>query len=102
ANTAFGRQVVNPSADLDEATLTKIAEMTGGRFFRATDAEGLAQVYREIDRIEPVSGDPQTVRPEVSMFHWPLGLALILGLAAGLAQAPLSLPRRAEPKEVET
>ena len=106
ANTAFGRQVVNPSADLDEETLTKIAEMTGGRFFRATDAEGLAQVYREIDRIEPVSGDPQLLRPEVAMFHWPLGLALILALAAGLAdgfaRAQLSLPRRTAHTEIET
>ncbi len=93
AQTAFGRQVVNPSADLDEATLTEIATRTGGQFFRATDAEGLAQVYREIDRIEPVSGDPQVVRPEVSMLHWPLGLALILTLAAGLSRLPLTLSR---------
>ncbi|MCU4653299.1 VWA domain-containing protein [Roseibacterium sp. SDUM158016] len=92
AQTALGRQVVNPSADLDEATLTRIADMTGGRFFRATDAEGLADVYRAIDRIEPVASDPQVVRPEVSMLHWPLGLALILALAAGLARLPLALP----------
>jgi Ca-activated chloride channel family protein len=94
ANGAFGRQLVNPSADLDEGTLTQIAEMTGGRFFRATNAEGLAQVYREIDRIEPVSGDPQVVRPMVSIFHWPLGLALILALAAGLSNLSLQWPQR--------
>jgi Ca-activated chloride channel family protein len=95
AQTALGRQVVNPSADLDEATLTQIADKTGGQFFRATDAEGLAQVYRAIDRIEPVTGEPQVVRPQVSMFHWPLGLALILTLAAGLSRLPVSLPRLA-------
>jgi Ca-activated chloride channel family protein len=93
AQTAFGRQVVNPSADLDEPMLTRIAETTGGQFFRATDAEGLAQVYRAIDRMEPVSGDPQVVRPEVSMAHWPLGLALILTLASGLSRLPLTLSR---------
>ena len=86
AETAFGQQVVNPSADLDEGTLSKIAEETGGRFFRATNAEGLAQVYREINRIEPVSADPQVVRPEVAIYFWPLGLALGLALAAGLSR----------------
>ena len=30
---AFGRATMNPSADLDEATLTRIAEQTGGRYF---------------------------------------------------------------------
>lgn len=91
AQTAFGRQVVNPSADLDEGTLTQIAEMTGGKFFRATNAEGLAQIYREINRIEPVAAEPQLVRPEVAIFYWPLGLALILTLAAGFYR--MSLPR---------
>lgn len=100
AQTAFGRQVVNPSADLDEATLSQIADMTGGKFFRATDAEGLAQVYRAIDRIEPVSGDPQVVRPEISMMHWPLGLALVLALGAGLSRLPLRLPRLS-PRDTE-
>jgi Ca-activated chloride channel family protein len=31
-----GRRRINPSADLDEDTLTKIAQLTGGRYFRAT------------------------------------------------------------------
>ncbi|KNG94598.1 vWA domain-containing protein [Pseudaestuariivita atlantica] len=93
ANTAFGQRLVNPSSDLDEETLTKIADLTGGRFFRATDAGGLAQVYREIDRLEPVEGDPQVVRPTISVFHWPLGLALILALSAGLARLSVLFPR---------
>jgi Ca-activated chloride channel family protein len=101
ANTALGRQIVNPSADLDEETLTKIADLTGGKFFRATNAEGLAQVYREIDRIEPVAGDPQMLRPMVSVLHWPLGLALVLALAAGLSRLPLEL-LRARPLETRT
>jgi Ca-activated chloride channel family protein len=38
--------------EIDEATLRAIAERTGGRTFRATDADSLAAIYREIDRLE--------------------------------------------------
>ncbi len=38
--------------EMDEAMLRKIAERTGGRFFRAEDTETLEQVYAEIDRLE--------------------------------------------------
>ncbi len=37
---------------LDEASLQKIAELTGGRYFRATDASELEQVYQQIDKLE--------------------------------------------------
>jgi Ca-activated chloride channel family protein len=38
--------------DVDEKLLGRIAETTGGRFFRATDPSGLAETYAEIDRLE--------------------------------------------------
>jgi Ca-activated chloride channel family protein len=75
--TAFGDRIVNPSADLDEATLAQIAELTGGEFFRAKNLEGLANVYRRIDALEPTGGDPVYLRPSKSLFYWPLGLALV-------------------------
>ncbi len=56
----------------------KIAEMTGGQYFRATDVQGLAQDYRAIDKLEPVSADPVHVRPEVALYFWPAGLALLI------------------------
>ncbi len=37
---------------IDEKTLQEVAERTGGKYFRATDAEGLKRVYREIDKLE--------------------------------------------------
>ncbi len=37
---------------IDEATLSKIAEMTGGKFFRADDGESLKQIYSQIDKME--------------------------------------------------
>jgi Ca-activated chloride channel family protein len=83
----FGDTVVNPSADLDEATLKQIADMTGGASFRAKNVEGLSQVYRQIDALEPATAEPLFVRPTHELFQWPLGAALTLCLAIGLAQA---------------
>lgn len=39
-------------ADVDEKTLTAVANLTGGRYFRAADAGTLAKVYGEIDQLE--------------------------------------------------
>ncbi|HND32798.1 MAG TPA: VWA domain-containing protein, partial [Myxococcota bacterium] len=39
-------------ADVDEPTLRQIADLTGGRYYRATDAEALSQVYAEINSLE--------------------------------------------------
>jgi Ca-activated chloride channel family protein len=76
----FGKRVTNPSADLDEATLTSIAQMTGGQFFRARDPEELKAIYAELNRLEPLEQDAETIRPVATLFHWPLGVALALSL----------------------
>lgn len=48
-----GREFLRPArVEIDEATLKEIARKTGGRYFRATDAQGLAEIYKEIDRLE--------------------------------------------------
>jgi len=47
-----GRHYVQVQADFDEALLRKIAETTGGRYFRAADADGFAQAFSEIDGLE--------------------------------------------------
>lgn len=38
--------------NIDETTLKQVAEETGGKYFRATDTESLANIYREIDLLE--------------------------------------------------
>lgn len=43
---------VRANADVDEPLLKRIAERTGGRFFRATDAQGLVETFEAIDRLE--------------------------------------------------
>ena len=75
----FGLRLQQP-AEIDEAALRSIAEKTGGRYFRARDANELASIYAELDRIEPSPrpGEMQRLRIE----RYPLPLALALGVAA--------------------
>ncbi|HSD70960.1 MAG TPA: VWA domain-containing protein [Woeseiaceae bacterium] len=73
-----GLRRVNPSADLDEETLTRIADMTGGRYFRAKDTAGLQEIYRLLDEMEPVAEPEAGFRPVKSLYYWPLGGAIAL------------------------
>lgn len=53
ATDMFGNKVYRPmQVDIDEVTLKKVAELTGGRYFRATDTPSLEQIYDEIDQLE--------------------------------------------------
>ncbi len=72
---ALGR---NP---LDEATLRGIADLTGGRYFRARDAGELQAIYSMLDELEPVESDEATFRPVDELFQWPLALSLLLSAA---------------------
>jgi len=75
-----GLRRVNPSADLDERTLRQIAEMTGGRYFRARDTLALQEIYRLLDDIEPVAEPEAGFRPIQAFFFWPLSGALLISI----------------------
>ncbi len=80
-------------SDLDEDALRAIAQKTGGRYFRATDVQALAQIYGLLDKIEPLSKDAQSWRPIDELYGWPLSAALLLsGLIALFASG--GWPRR--------
>lgn len=66
------------SRDLDEPTLTAIADKTGGRYFRAANVTDLLKIYKLLDEIEPVSKDELSYRPIQELFYYPLALALLL------------------------
>lgn len=93
----FGRDRVNPSMDLDEAQLQRIANTTQGKYFRARSSEDLAAIYQEIDKLEPVSRDTQSFRPKQELFFYPLALALLLSLLAALREGGLGAPGRIAP-----
>jgi Ca-activated chloride channel homolog len=50
--TPFGIQYQDIPVEIDEAILQKIAETTGGKYFRATDNDSLEKIYKEIDKLE--------------------------------------------------
>lgn len=75
-----------PSAEMDEPTLERIAERTGGRFFRARNTTDLAGIYAELDRLEPLEQEAERIRPRAELYVWPAAAALLLGLLALLWQ----------------
>ncbi len=79
-NDFFMTRKINTAADLDEKTLTQVAELTGGQYFRARDAEQLKNIYDTINQLEPVSSDTQTWRPQSEWFPYPLSGALLLSV----------------------
>ena len=50
--TPLGTVVRNMPVDLDEPTMQQIADVSGGAYFRATDNESLAAIYKKIDQLE--------------------------------------------------
>jgi Ca-activated chloride channel family protein len=50
--SVFGNRLVYVNLDMDEDTLQKIAQTTGGKFFSATDTQKLEAIYKEIGKLE--------------------------------------------------
>jgi len=76
----FGTRRINPSSELDERTLTKLAKDTGGQYFRARDSEGMNQIYQLLDQLEPLEQEQQQMRPLTALFYFPLALALLISM----------------------
>ena len=83
----FGARRVNPSADLDEETLQRIASATGGQYFRARDSRQLEEIYALLDEIEPVPEERAGVRPVQALYPWPLALAMLIALLLTIAES---------------
>ena len=79
-STPYGIRMQNMPVDIDEKTLTEIATMTGGQYFRAQDTEGLHQVYDEIEKMEKylISVQNVTRRQELFLPFALLALGLVL------------------------
>ncbi len=89
-NGVFGRQYVNMQADVDEPTLREIADLTGGRYFRAADRDGLSAVYQEINELETTEIEVRHFTRYGELFHIPLSAGLLfLVLEVGLGQTLL-------------
>jgi Ca-activated chloride channel family protein len=78
--TFLGTRRINPSSELDERTLTKLAKETGGKYFRARDSQGMSQIYQLLDQLEPLEQEQQQMRPLTALFYFPLALALLISM----------------------
>lgn len=76
----YGRQNIPPGVALNERVLASIAEVTNGRYFRATNLAALEQIYLELDRLEPIEYEYQRHRPRHELYRLPLlaGMTLLL------------------------
>jgi Ca-activated chloride channel family protein len=74
----FGSRRINPARELDEAMLSRLATETGCQYFRARDRDSLLQIYQMLDQLQPVAGEARKMRPQTSLFMYPLLLSLLL------------------------
>jgi Ca-activated chloride channel family protein len=76
----FGRRYAQMRVDIDEPTLQETADLTDGRYFRATDRASLEEIYAEIDALETTEIEVEQFTRYGELFHFPLlaGLALLL------------------------
>ena len=77
--------------DLDEKTLKDIARVTGGKYFNAMNEGQLKEVYKELNKLQPVQYEEETYNPVQLLYMYPLAcaiaLALVFHLLNGVIQA---------------
>ncbi len=87
-NTVYQQVLVT----VDEKQTQKVAEIGGGKFYRATDSAALKSIFEDIDRLEKVPIEAERSRHFRELFYWPLSVGAAC-LATALAWA-LTLGRR--------
>jgi len=89
----FGLRYENRPVEIDDALLTEVAQRTGGRYFRARDAEALTRITEEIDRLERTPVRTRVYTRYAELYRWPLAIGILalvaeLGLAAWRGPLP--------------
>ena len=66
--------------DIDEETLQKIAQMTGGKYYRADNSKNFEAIYAEIDKLEKTEAEVKKFARHQELFAWLIlpGTALLL------------------------
>ena len=84
---AGNMRLVMAQVDVDEKTLQTVADLTGGKFYRATDTDSLQRIYEQINRLETSAQTVQKFEHYDELYPWALVPALaILGLSFLLQQ----------------
>jgi len=78
---AVGNSRAKGEAKVDVTTLRRIAKITGGDFYFASNTKSLDNIYKEIDKLHPKKVKVHAYRPTTELFMYPLSVALaLLGL----------------------
>jgi len=83
-----------PGADLDEGTLEEISTLTNAQYFRAIDTERMAQIYEELNRLEPIEYEEESYIPKTLLYYYPFGSAIALSLILMFVSSAISLSRK--------
>ena len=75
--TPMGVQYQQMESEFDEKSLTDIANMTGGKYFRATDNSKLRRIYQEIDQLEKTKTNVRQYSKKSEQFYFFSLLAFI-------------------------
>jgi len=74
--------VIMADVDVDERTLATVAQLTGGKFYRATDTDSLRKIYDEINRLEKTAQTELKFERVAELYRWAVIPALgVLALA---------------------
>ncbi|HTG45869.1 MAG TPA: VWA domain-containing protein, partial [Verrucomicrobiae bacterium] len=77
----FGQKgYVDQKVDIDEETLTKVAQMTNGKYYRAENTSALRKIYDEIDQLEKTEVEVKKYQRYRELYPWFVlgGLVLLL------------------------
>jgi len=93
ARDMFGRRVYQMvPVDIDEETLQKISDLTGGKYYRADNADKFQAIYAEIDKLEKTEADVKKFARHTELFLWLITLGVVL-LTAEIALGQTVLRR---------
>lgn len=81
--TPYGTRYQMVPVEIDEKVLRQVAEMTDGKYFRATDNRKLRAIYREIDALEKTRIEVRSFRRYTELFY-SFALAAVLLLLADI------------------
>jgi Ca-activated chloride channel family protein len=85
----YGKVYVDMQVEIDEASLTRIAEITGGIYYRATDRPSLEKIFEDIGKLEKTRIEVKTYThydERFLSFLFPAGVLLLLGTVAGFTR----------------
>jgi Ca-activated chloride channel family protein len=83
---AWGRTFYRDfQVEIDEETLKQIAQIGGGKYYRATDTKSLEQIYEDIDKLEKTTVELTQLRQYRDLFPW------FIGIGAGMLSLQMIL-----------